>query len=403
MRVLKILFPLLALLLVVAGGLALRIHLVGIPHYPRTGVPDLHVESTPERVARGKRWAQMLCADCHANPTSGRLTGADLHIDEPFGSIHSLNITRHPERGIGAWSDGDIAYLLRTGVARDGRYTPPWMAKLVHLSDEDLFSVIAFLRSDDPMVAPSDVPNVPSHPSFFAKFLSHVAFKPYPYPERPIFEPVASDVVGRGRYLAWNLDCWTCHSPDFSKINPLDPPSTPGFFSGGNLVDNSAGEHVATPNLTPDPETGIGRWTEAEFVRALREGVRPDSTAVRAPMATYSLLTDDEAHAIFVYLRTVPAVRHPVARTPSALVTPETAAGKRAYLRYACYSCHGTDGVGNCDLTRNREHWPTDADLVAFIRDPSSRLPGSRMPAWRNIIPDDELAPLVAHLRTLSR
>ena len=202
---------------------------------------------------------------------------------------------RRDRRGIGAWSDGDIAYLLRTGVARDGRYTPPWMAKLPHLADEDLRSIIAFLRSDDPMVAAADVPSVPARPNFLAKFLGTVAFKPFPMPSGPIAAPPRSDAVAWGRYLTWNLDCWTCHSPDFSKLNSLEPPKTPGFLAGGNTVENDVGEQLRTPNLTPDVETGLGGWTEEQFVRALREGVRPDNTAVRAPMGTYSLLDVDEA------------------------------------------------------------------------------------------------------------
>ena len=402
-RALRITGIVLGCVVIAAGTFALKVHLTGIPHYPRNGVPELHVQATPEKVARGKWWASMLCADCHANPQSGRLTGRDMRIDVPFGSIHSYNITNHPDRGIGAWSDGDIAYLLRTGVARDGRYTPPWMAKLPHMADDDLEAIIAFLRSDDPMVAPSDIPSIPARPSFFTKFLASVAFGPLPLPDKRIEPPSRGDKVALGRYLVWNLDCWTCHSPDFSKLNSLEPPKTPGFLAGGNTVENDVGEQLRTPNLTPDVETGLGGWTEEQFVRALREGVRPDNTAVRAPMGTYSLLDVDEAKAIFAYLRTIPAAKNAVPRTPSRTVTPETAAGARAFTTYACYSCHGNEGNGTCNLTRNREHWPDDADLTAFIRDPASKLAGSRMPAWRTIIPDDELRQLVAHVRSLSR
>ena len=88
-----------------------------------------------------------------------------------FGVAYSLNITQHPQKGIGSWTDGEIAYLLRTGIARDGRYTPPWMVKLPRASDEEIASIIAFLRSDDPLVQASDVEDIPSRPTFFAKFL----------------------------------------------------------------------------------------------------------------------------------------------------------------------------------------------------------------------------------------
>jgi mono/diheme cytochrome c family protein len=379
------------------AAFALKIQLGGVPHYEPKKV-DLHVEVTPERMARGRWWASMLCVGCHANVQTGKLTGEDMHIDAQFGKVYSSNITRHATKGIGSWTDGELAYLLRTGVARDGRYTPPWMVKLQHMSDDDLQSVIAFLHSDDPMVEPADVDSIPAKPNFLSKFLATVVFKPYPYPDHAIVAPDRADKVAYGRYLAWNLDCYPCHSPDFAKVNPLDPPKTDGYFSGGNGV-----EGVASANLTPDPETGIGKWSEADFVRALREGVRPDNTAVRYPMNAYSLLSVEEAAAIYAYLKTVPAVTHAVARTPAPPITAEMSAGKKVYTKYACTGCHGDGGLANCDLTKNRAHYPADDDLIAFIRDPSSKNPGSRMPAWKNVIPDEELKELVAHVRVLDK
>src|SRR3954471_16041539 len=138
--------------LVLVGGFIAYCAIDGIPHFKQP-VVDVHVEVTPERVARGKKLASLLCAECHKNPTTGKLTGK-LMEDAPreFGEIHSRNITGSKEHGIGAWSDGEIVALLRTGIARDGRYTPPWMSKLPHMADEDLHSIVAFLRSDDPMV-----------------------------------------------------------------------------------------------------------------------------------------------------------------------------------------------------------------------------------------------------------
>jgi mono/diheme cytochrome c family protein len=393
----KVLLGVLAAVVLPVGGFAAKIAFGPWPHYEAKKI-ELKVEVTPERVARGKWLASMLCQGCHENVQTGRLTGADMHIDAQFGNVHSYNITRHPTKGIGSWTDGELAYLLRTGIARDGRYTPPWMAKVPHMSDEDLQSVIAFLHSDDPMVEPSDVDSIPARPNFLSKFLATVAFKPLPYPDHPIVAPDKSDPVAYGRYLAWNLDCYTCHSKDFSKVDPLEPPKTAGFFGGGNVV-----EGVTTSNLTPDPETGIGKWSEADFVRALREGVRPDNTAMRFPMNAYALLSPEEAAAIFAYLKTVPAIRNAVQRTPGPAITPEMNAGKKVYLKYACTGCHGEGGVANCDLTKNRAHYPSDEELVAFIRDPSSKNPGSRMPAWKNVIPDEELKTLVAHVRSLDR
>jgi mono/diheme cytochrome c family protein len=232
-----------------------------------------------------------------------------MKIDDPFGKIWSYNITRHPTAGIGGWTDGELAYLLRTGVARDGRYTPPWMAKLPHLADEDLLGILAWLRSDDPMLEPSDVKSVPAQPSFFAKLLSNVAFKPLPYPTRPTARPDGSDPVALGRYLTWNADCWTCHSADFAKLDPMNPPATPGYLIGGNLV-----EGVVTPNLTPDPETGIGKLSDAELARAIRSGVMPDGELSVFMAMSVGELSDEDLVAVMSYLRSLPPVKKAVPR-----------------------------------------------------------------------------------------
>ena len=60
-----------------------------------------------------------------------------------FGVIYSKNITKDPEHGIGKWTDGELLYLLRTGIKPDGRFLPV-MAKLQKMSDEDIQSIVAF-------------------------------------------------------------------------------------------------------------------------------------------------------------------------------------------------------------------------------------------------------------------
>src|SRR3954468_18459184 len=147
-RVLKGFGYVLGTVVIAIGGFVGYCAIDGIPHFKKP-MSDVTVDVTPERVARGKKLASLLCAECHKNPTTGKLTGK-LMEDAPreFGEIHSRNITRSKEHGIGAWTDGEIVSLIRTGIARDGRYTPPYMAKLPHMGDEDLYSIVAFLRSD---------------------------------------------------------------------------------------------------------------------------------------------------------------------------------------------------------------------------------------------------------------
>src|SRR5688572_21617749 len=179
----------------VAAGLAAYIQLTGIPRYEPEKVAFM-VQYTPERVARGRRTVTRLCASCHKGRETGALTGHAM-TDAPgaFGWIHSANITQDFEYGIGQYTDSELAYLLRTGIARDGRYTPPWMLKFPHLADEELREIIAFLRSDDPLVRPIRLAAPKSRPSFFTKLLTRVAFRPLPYPDHEIVAPPASDRV----------------------------------------------------------------------------------------------------------------------------------------------------------------------------------------------------------------
>jgi mono/diheme cytochrome c family protein len=386
---------------VAAGGFAAKVAIGGIPNF-EPGKVELKIEVTPERVKRGKKWATLLCAECHKDPTTGKLNGK-LMVEAPpeFGPIVSRNITRHPVKGETAkYTDGQLAYLIRTGIGHDGRYVPPPMAKLAHLADEDLASIIAFLRSDDELVQPVDQdPPGRSQPSFLMKFLCNVAFKPLPYPDKPIAAPVPTDKVAYGKYLVFNLDCWTCHSADFKKMNIFQPDQTPGYLGGGNTVYDLRGQQVTTANITPDPETGIGKWSEADFVRAVRKGFRPDNTLLRYPMAIMPDLTDEDAAAIYAYLRTVPVITNKIVRKGPELVQGDE--GKKIYYRYGCVACHGDNGVGIGDLRKAVQHYPDDNKLLAWIRNAPSIKPETKMPQWEGIIKDEEFPPLMAYVKTL--
>jgi mono/diheme cytochrome c family protein len=394
----------LALVVVVAlvGAFATYVAVTPIPHYPVRKV-DFPVEVTPERVARGKRSVEMLCAGCHMDSATGGLTGKRM-LDAParFGAAFSRNITAHPVKGIGGWTDGEIAFLLRTGIARDGRYTPPWMVKLPNASDEDLRDIIAFLRSDDPLVQARDVDNRESRPSFFTRLLCRVAFKPFPYPERAIPAPPPGDPVAYGRYLVDDrLLCYGCHSADFATNDDARPERSTGYLAGGNAMPDLGGKIVYTANITPDQETGIGRWSAADFRRALRDGIRPDNRPLRYPMVPYRPLADAEIEAIYAYLRTVPAVRNKV--KPSETYVVSGGRGKQIYYAYGCNGCHGDSGHGQYDLRQGPVKYPTDDELVAWIKHPERLRPGIVMPTWDGVIHEDEYAPLAAYVRSLAR
>jgi mono/diheme cytochrome c family protein len=281
----------------------------GIPKYAApSDIPTLKIEVTPERVAEGAKIAEVQCNFCHRS-AEGRLSGRFISDLPPgFGEIHSANITQSKEHGIGNWTDGEIMYFLRTGVRKNGQYAPIYMPKYVHMSDEDMKCVIAFLHSDQPMVQASEIPTVKPKPSFLVKFLSFVAWKPMLYPASPIMQPDTNNVKDYGRYLVLGrYECWSCHSADFKTLNFMDPEKTEGFCQGGNLMYNLEGKKILTANITQDKKTGIGTWMEGDLIRALHKSKNKAGHSLRYPMMPYTALTDAEVHAIWQYLLTVPA------------------------------------------------------------------------------------------------
>lgn len=314
-RILKVLG--LVLLVVLGIGLTgfVYINSGDLPVYETQAV-SFTASGTPEAIARGEKLTKMLCANCHMDRKSGTLTGTRM-LDAPpeFGKIYSLNITGDPTHGIGAWTDGELVYLLRTGIKKDGQYAPPYMAKLPHMADSDLDAIISFLRSDHPLVLANPTPDVPSEPSFLTKLLCKVAWKPFPMPEHEIPLPDSTDELATGKYLAHNLDCFSCHSADFKTNNYLEPEKSPGYFAGGNMPLDLQGRVMYTPNLTPDKETGIGNWTKHQFVRAVRYGEKEGETALVYPMTPYVQLTDSEAGAIYTYLQSIPVIENEVKRS----------------------------------------------------------------------------------------
>lgn len=133
--------------------------------------------------------------------------------------------------------------------------------------------------------------------------------------------------IERGRYLTTLMGCNDCHtpgtfygSPDFARQ-----------LSGSELGWNGPWGVSFPRNLTPHPTAGIGQWTEAQIVNALRTGVRPDGSTLLPPMPwpNYATLSDADAYAIAVFLKSLPAIDHQV---PAALPPGQTFAGAQFVL-----------------------------------------------------------------------
>jgi len=168
-------------------------------------------------------------------------------------------------------------------------------------------------------------------------------------PARPA---VDAKVLERGAYIADLGGCVLCHTAiDMGTMRPVRDKA----FAGGLEVLEKFGTW-RSPNITPDPETGIGRWTDEQIIAAIREGVRPDGTKL-APMMPWPFfrdMTDDDARALVAFLRSVPPVVNKVERAqlpqlpvpampPAKRVDPkDDPIGHGAYLASImhCMMCH---------------------------------------------------------------
>nr|WP_245571772.1 c-type cytochrome [Microvirga subterranea] len=129
------------------------------------------------------------------------------------------------------------------------------------------------------------------------------------------------EAAKRGEYLVSIMDCGGCHTPGIF----LGKPDMERFLGGSEVGFQIPGLGIFyPPNLTPDPETGLGQWSEADIIRAVRNGVRPDGRQLAPvmPYQSYSKLTDADAKALAGYLRSLKPVKNQVPAITGASEKP---------------------------------------------------------------------------------
>ncbi|MGC1685401.1 MAG: c-type cytochrome [Candidatus Acidiferrales bacterium] len=290
-------------------------------------------ESTPARLARGSYifHSVSLCVDCHSPHEN---TSKDWPVidgkegsGQPFplvglpGQIVAPNITPDSETGIGNWTDDQIARAIREGVDKDGHTLFPMMpyGNYRSMSDEDLASVVVFLRSMPPVRNP-----LPSSQIIFpVKYLIRNA----PEPLTSAVPPADSSTpVKRGEYLALIGNCADCHTPQ-KRGQPIA-----GMNLSGGFVMTGPWGSAATANITPDA-TGISYYDEKLFADAIRTGlVHARKLNVIMPWQYFHGMTDQDVSDIFAYIKSVPAVAHRVDNTETPTL---------------CKKCGNVHGLGD--------------------------------------------------------
>jgi mono/diheme cytochrome c family protein len=266
---------------------------------------DIKIEVTPERLARGKYIFNLAdCDGCHTPRDFSRFDGPAIESRRGAGNVFPPemglpgvvappNITPDPETGIGQWTDGEKIRAIREGVDRNGRALFPMMPyeNFRHMSDEDVYSLVAYLNSLPPVrnvVAPTKL-----------KFPVSLLIKSAPQPvKQAVPPPDRSNRARYGEYLVTLGGCMECHTKS---------------LSGGEKFAVAPGVMVVSANISPDVHTGTGRWGEQDFVDRFAQyreyaekgspQVGPESFTLM-PWLNLCRLPDDDLRAIYAFIRT---------------------------------------------------------------------------------------------------
>jgi mono/diheme cytochrome c family protein len=257
------------------------------------------------------------CQSCHTDEKNqGELLAGGRPLETPFGTFYSPNITPDEQHGIGAWSDADFIAALRHGRAPDGRrYYPafPYPA-FTKMTDEDMLALKAYLFSL-PAVDRADRPHELDFPFGWRPLMvvwNWLAFEPGALAP----DPARSQAWNRGAYLVEALGhCGQCHTPR-TLIGALDRDMA---YAG--TEQGPDGKPV--PNITPDPETGIGKWRDNDLVFLFRSSLLPDGDSVGGAMAEVvsngtKHLSEADLEAIVVYLKALAPIRNQIGKPKPA-------------------------------------------------------------------------------------
>ncbi len=248
------------------------------------------------------------CGNCHSPVDANgdrrgpAFSGGPALLSGAFEAF-APNITPDVDTGIGSWSEDQIVTALRDGRTPDGHVLRPPMPVPLYraLSDDDAHAIAAYLKTLPPV----------SHREAEStyKVPTPAGYGP---PVGVVADPPRDAPAVYGAYLAKLAHCVQCHTP-------VGPDGRRDFArqlgAGGLSVEISWGTRTAA-NITPDPETGIGLWTDDQIVAALSRGVRPDGTTLSPimPWPYWRTMKPEDLKAIVAWLRTLRPVAHAVDR-----------------------------------------------------------------------------------------
>jgi hypothetical protein len=287
---------------------------------------NIVVQTTPRRIERGEYLFTTLldCDGCHSPRDFSRLggplvagargKGGLLPLEGLPGQVNAPNITPDKETGIGGWTDGEKIRAIREGISKDGHMLFPMMPYPGYrfLSDADVQSLVAYMNT---------LPAIRNYvPRSSINFPVSMLVKGVPTPVTKAIPPVDPD-GGEiyGEYVVSIAGCEECHTPQ--KRGQADASMR---YAGGRLFARPEGS-VVSPNITPDKDTGIGKWDFVRFrdrmhsFQQYRGTELPKVGAERftlMPFLAYANLTDHDLEAIFLYIKSRRAISNFVVPHP---------------------------------------------------------------------------------------
>jgi len=376
-----------------------------------------------ELLRRGEYIARLSdCVACHSTPSSKPFVGG-LEMATPMGSIFTTNITPDRETGIGSYTLADFDRALRHGVARDGHRLYPAMPypSYAKLSDDDLRALYAYFMHE---VTPVRQENRrggipwPLNMRWPLALWNAVFLESGPYESKAVAN---TDVQlwNRGAYIVQGAShCGSCHTPRSPAMNEKALDESSPLYLSGALLDG-----WYAPSLRNDPNTGLGRWSEAEIVQFLKTGRNVHAVVFGSMNDAFNnstqFMTDDDLKAIARYLKSLPG--DPERDGPpwqyDATSNGALALDQRVKLPGAqtfiarCSYCHGADGrgqgqwipplAGGASSMAKENASSINATLNGSGRVVASGVPDAyRMPPFRNQLSDQEIADVLTFVRT---
>lgn len=329
-----------------------RVDLAAYHEKDPTGVPASLAAADP--IARGEYLTRAAdCVSCHTAPGAKAYAGG-RRFKLPFGNLYSPNITPDKETGIGDWSDNDFVRAMHAGIGRGGEHLYPAFPYTSYtlLTRGDVLAIKNYLFSLKPVrnAPPANDLQFPYNQRYLM-FFWNLLFNP-----GHRFQPNIDQTAewNRGAYLVEALGhCGDCHTPR----NLLQGLKSSRKFAGATI------EGWKAYNITPDPRTGIGAWSDDQLVRYLSSGHADGRGSAGGPMGeavdnSLRFLVQDDVRAMSPYLRSVPPISEGIEVAANPGQPANSQASKTTGLggggdgvgwhvfAGACASCHNWDGRG---------------------------------------------------------